>query len=135
MLCLIWHIVLSCVPYIASFSGLYFLIAPSSCVPYVASFSGLSFLIAPSSCVPYVASFSGLYFLIAHSSCVPYVASFSGLYFLIPPSVLSNVYYKDTYDLTLKYPSIWVTMDKLSSKILQTDQIFTFKENNLLSSR
>ena len=134
-----------------------FLITPSSCVPYVASFSGLSvfdypfvlcnlcyqflwivsfwlplrlvdpmlpvsldcqFCITPSSCVPYVASFSGLYvfdypfvlctqccqflwivrfwlplrlvypmlpvsldcpFLITPSSCVPYVTSFSGL--------------------------------------------------------
>ena len=134
-----------------------FLITPSSCVPYVASFSGLSvfdypfvlctlccqflwivhfwlplrlvypmlpvsldcpFLITPSSCVPNVASFSGLsvsdypfvlcslcyqflwivrfwlplrlvypmlpvsldcLFLITPSSCVPYVTSFSGL--------------------------------------------------------
>ena len=49
-------------------------ICPVSCVPYVASFSGLSFCIAPSvfsniylSCVPYVASFSGLSFFITPS--------------------------------------------------------------------
>jgi len=47
-------------------------ICPVPCVPYIASFSGLSFFIAPSvflniylSSVPYVTSFSGLYFFIA----------------------------------------------------------------------
>ena len=86
-------------------------ICPVSCVPYVASFSGLSFsllplrysltCICPVSCVPYVASFSGLSFLlplrysltfICPVSCVPYVASFSGLSFFITPSVFSNMY-------------------------------------------
>ena len=89
-------------------------ICPVSCVPYVASFSGLSiFFIAPSvfsnvslscvlTCVPYVASFSGLSILllllrysltfVCPVSCVPYVASFSGLsIFCIAPSVFSNV--------------------------------------------
>ena len=85
-------------------------ICPVSCVPYVASFSGLSFLlplrysltcICPVSCVPYVASFSGLSFLlplrysltfICPVSCAPNVASFSGLSFFITPSVFSNIY-------------------------------------------
>ena len=149
-----------------------FLITPSSCVPYVASFSGLSvfdypfvlcnlcyqflwivsfwlplclvdtmlpvsldcqFLITPSSCVPYVASFSGLSvfdypfvlctqccqflwivrfwlplrlvypmlpvsldcpFLITPSSCVPYVASFSGLSVFDYPFVLCTLCYQ-----------------------------------------
>ncbi len=114
-------------------------ICPVSCVPYVASFSGLSFFITPSvfsniylSCVlctlccqflwivlfitPSV--FSNMYqscvlctlccqflwivlFLlplrysltfICPVSCIPYVASFSGLSFLITPSVFSNIY-------------------------------------------
>jgi hypothetical protein len=38
----------SCVPYVASFSGLFLLCFSSSCVPYVASFSGLSFFDCPS---------------------------------------------------------------------------------------
>ena len=154
----------SCVPYVASFSGLsvfdypfvlcnlcyqflwivsfwlplrlvdpmlpvsldcQFCITPSSCVPYVASFSGLSvfdypfvlctqccqflwivrfwlplrlvypmlpvsldcqFLITPSSCGPYVASFSRLSVCITTSSYVPHFASFSGLSVLITPS-------------------------------------------------
>jgi hypothetical protein len=88
-------------------------ICPVSCVPYVASFSGLSILfidfrysltfICPVSCVPYVSSFSGLSILfidfrysltfICPVSCVPYVASFSGLSILFYcPSVFSNVY-------------------------------------------
>ena len=89
-----------------------FLITPSSCVPYVASFSGLSvfdypfvlcilcyqflwivsfwlplrlvdhmlpvsldcqFCITPSSCVPYFASFSGLSVLITPSSCYQFL--------------------------------------------------------------
>ena len=81
-------------------------ICPVSCVHYVASFSGLLFFITPSvfsniylSCVPNVASFSGLFFFITPSvfsniylSCVPNVASFSGLSFFITPSVFSNIY-------------------------------------------
>ena len=96
----------SCVPYVASFSGLSVCITPSSCVPYVASFSGLSVLITPSSCVPYVASFSGLsfdypfvllpvslncLFPITPSSCVPNVASFSGLSVSDYPFVLCTL--------------------------------------------
>ena len=96
-------------------------ICPVSCVSYVASFSGLSFYITPSvfsnmylSCVlcilccqflwillwiaPYVTSFTFLLPLrysltfICPVSCVPYVASFSGLSFFITPSVFSNMY-------------------------------------------
>ena len=86
-------------------------ICPVSCVPYVASFSGLSFFIAPS-------VFSNIYLslclvypmlpvtldctfllplrysltFIYPVSCVPYVASFSGLSFFIAPSVFFNIY-------------------------------------------
>jgi hypothetical protein len=93
----------SCVPYVVSFSGLSFLIAPSvfsniylSYVPYIASFSGLSFFFAPSvfsniylSCIlcTLYCQFLWivLFFLplryslkfICLVSCVPYVASFS----------------------------------------------------------
>jgi hypothetical protein len=87
-------------------------ICPVSCVPYVASSSGLSFFllplgysltfICPVSCVPYFASSSGLSFFllplgysltcICPVSCVPYVASFSGLSFFITPSVFFNIY-------------------------------------------
>jgi hypothetical protein len=52
-------------------------ICPVSCIPYVASFSGLSFVllplrysltcICPVSCLPYVASFSGLSFFITNT--------------------------------------------------------------------
>jgi hypothetical protein len=139
----------SCVSYVASFSGLSFFITPSvfsniylscvfcalfsqflrivffslhlrysltcicplSCVPYVASFSGLSFFITPSvfsniylSCV-FCALFSQFLRIVFFSlhlrysltcicplSCVSYVASFYGLSFFITPSVFSNVY-------------------------------------------
>ena len=85
-------------------------ICPVSCIPYVASFSGLSFFIAPSvfsnmylSCVlcTLCCQFLDCSFLlplrysltfICPVSCVPYVASFSGLSFFITPSVFSNIY-------------------------------------------
>jgi hypothetical protein len=82
-----------------------------SCVPYVASFSGLSFYITTSvfsymyfSCVlcilccqfPWIVFFSLhlRYSLtcICPVSCVSYVASSSGLSFYIAPSVFSNMY-------------------------------------------
>ena len=168
-----------------------FLITPSSCVPYVASFSGLfvfdypfvlctlccqfllivsfwlplrlvypmlpvsldcSFLITPSSCVPYVASFSGLsvfYYpfvlctlcyqllwivsfwlplrlvypmlpvsldfqlCISPSSCVPYVASFSGLSVLITPSSCCQFLWIVCFWLPLRlvYPMLPVSLD------------------------
>ena len=161
-----------------------FLITPSSCVPYVASFSGLSvfdypfvlcslccqflwivrfwlplrlvypmllvsldsqFLITPSSCVPYVASFSGLFvfdypfvlctlccqflcivrfslplrlvypmlpasldcqFLITHSSCVPYVASFSRLSVLYYPFILCTLCCQFLWIVSFDYPFV-----------------------------
>jgi hypothetical protein len=139
----------SCVSYVASFSGFSFFITPSvfsnmylscvlcilccqflwivffllplrysltficpvSCVPYVASFSGLSFFITPSvfsniylSCVLCILCCQFLWIVffllplgysltcICPLSCVPYVASFSGLSFFITPSVFSNIY-------------------------------------------
>ena len=86
-------------------------ICPVSCVPYVASFSGLSFFITPSvfsnmylSCVLCILCCQFLWIVLLHYpfgilltcicpvSCVPYVASFSGLSFYITPSVFSNMY-------------------------------------------
>ena len=86
-------------------------ICPVSCVPYVASFSGLSFYITPSvfsnmylSCVlcilccqflwivPFTLPLRYSLTFICPVSCVPYVASFSGLSFFITPSVFSNMY-------------------------------------------
>ena len=86
-------------------------ICPVSCVPYVASFSGFSFYITPSvfsniylSCV-FCALFCQILWIVFFSlhlrysltcicpvSCVPYVASFSGFSFFITPSVFSNMY-------------------------------------------
>ena len=79
-------------------------ICPVSCVHYVAIFSGVSFFlfslryslafICPVSCVLYVASFSRLSFVfslrysltfICPVSCVPYVASFFGVSFFYFP--------------------------------------------------
>ena len=167
------------------------LIIPSSCVPNVASFSGLfvsdypfvlctlccqflwivrfwlplrlvypmlpvsldcPFLITPSSCVPYVASFSGLsvfdypfvlctlcyqfqwivsfwlplrlvdhmlpvsldcQFCITPSSCVPYFASFSGLSVLITPSSCCQFLWIVRFYLPLRlvYPMLPVSLD------------------------
>ena len=86
-------------------------ICPVSCVPYVASFSGLSFFITRSvfsniylSCVlctlccqfsldcPFLLPVRYSLTFICPVSCVPYVASFSGLSFFITRSVFSNIY-------------------------------------------
>ena len=114
-------------------------ICPVSCVPYVASFSGLSFFTTPSvfsnmylSCVLFTLCCQFLWIVLLHYpfgifyhlfvlclvypilpvsldcpfsfplrysptficpvSCVPNVASFSGLSFFIAPSVFSNIY-------------------------------------------
>ena len=86
-------------------------ICPVSCVSYVASFSGLSIFIARSvffkiylSCILFTLCCQFLWialFLlplryslkcICPVSCVPFVASFSGLPFCIAPSVFSNIY-------------------------------------------
>ena len=109
----------SCVPYVASFSGLSFFsplrysltfICPVSCVHYDASFSRLSFFITRSvfsnmylSCVlctlccqfPGLSFFSPLRYsltFICPVSCVHYDASFSRLSFFITRSVFSNMY-------------------------------------------
>jgi hypothetical protein len=58
-------------------------ICPVSCVPYIASFSGLPFFSLP---LRYSPTF------ICPVSCVSYVASFSGLFIFIAPSVFSNIY-------------------------------------------
>ena len=86
-------------------------ICPVSCVPYVASFSGLSLFITPSvfsniylSCVMCILCCQFLWIVffslplrysltcICPVSCAPYVASFSGLSFFITLSVFSNIY-------------------------------------------
>jgi hypothetical protein len=46
-ICFLFCFSSSCVPYVASFSGLFLFYLSSSCVPYVASFSGLSILVCP----------------------------------------------------------------------------------------
>ena len=121
----------SCIPYVASFSGLSFFIAPSvfsnmylSCVlcTLCCQFLDSSFLlplrysltfICPVSCVPYVASFSGLSFFITpsvfstficHVSCVPYVASFS--IFDCPFGILSHLFV-----LCPVYPMVTVSLN------------------------
>jgi hypothetical protein len=86
-------------------------ICPVSCVSYVASFSGLSIFIAPSvlfniylSCILFTLCCQFLWialFLlpfryslkcICPVSCVPYIACFFRLSFFIAPSVFSNIY-------------------------------------------
>ena len=162
----------SCVPYVASFSGLSVLITPSSCCqflwivcfrlplrlvyPMLPVSLDCRFLITPSSCVPYVASFSGLsvfdypfvlcnlcnqflwivsfwlplrlvdpmlpvsldcQFCITPSSCVPYVASFSGLSVFDYPFVLCTLCYQFLWivsfwlPLRLVYPMLPVSLD------------------------
>jgi hypothetical protein len=98
----------SCVPYVASFSVLFFVLC-TLCCRFLCSFPRLVYLMLPvslffsSSCVPYVAGFSVLFFVLCtlccqflcsflrlvylmlpvslflSSSCVPYVANFSRL--------------------------------------------------------
>jgi hypothetical protein len=162
----------SCIPYVASFSGLSVLITPSSCCqflwivcfwlplrlvyPMLPVSLDFPFLITPSSCVPYVASFSGLSvsdypfvlctlccqflwivrfwlplrlvypmlpvsldcpFLITPSSCVTYVASFSGLSVSDYPFVLLTLCYQFLWivrlwlPLRLVYPLLPVSLD------------------------
>ena len=109
----------SCAPYVTSFSGLYFFIAPSvfsniylSCVLYTlcCQFLWIVLFYCPFGilkhvfvlCLVYLCcQFLDCSFLlplrysltfICPVSCVPYVASFSGLSFFITPSVFSNIY-------------------------------------------
>jgi hypothetical protein len=82
----------SCVPYVASFSGVSFLlplrysltfICSMFCLPYVASFSGLSFFFAPS-------VFSKIYlFYVLLTLCCQFLWIF--FFFVISPSVFSNI--------------------------------------------
>ena len=123
----------SCVPYVTSFSGLYFFIASlvfsniylscvlctQSCLWIVLFFITPSvFSKIPVSCVPYVASFSGLSLFIArrysptficHVSFVPYVASISGLSFFTTPSVFSNIYLSCVW-CTLCCQFLWIVL-------------------------
>ena len=107
----------SCVPYVASFSGLSFFITPSvfltyicpvSCAPNVDS--GLSFFITPSvfsniylSCVLYTLCCQFLWIVLFYCPfgilkhvfvlCLVYpMLPVSGLFFFITPSVFSNIY-------------------------------------------
>ena len=138
----------SCVPYVASFSGLFLFCFSSSCVPYVASSSGLFLFCFSSSCVPYVASFSGLFLFCFSSSCVPYVASVvvSNAYcvvwvfflrlvypmlpvspdcpFLIPSSVFSNVYIQD--DLYIYYILLIMNLNHVEPQ----GSIYLYKYND-----
>ena len=72
----LWNYLAIICPYSLAF------ICPVSCVPYVANFSGLSFFI----------TFLYYLACIGPVSCVPNVASFSGLSFFIVPSVISNFF-------------------------------------------
>ena len=113
--------------------GCQFCITPSSCVPYVASFSGLSVLITPSSCCqflwivcfwlplrlvyPMLPVSLDCPFLITPSSCVPYVASFSGLSVFDYPFVLCTLCCQFLWivrfwlPLRLVYPMLPVSLD------------------------
>ena len=109
----------SCVSYVASFSGLSFYITPSvfsnmylSCILCIlcCQFLWIVLCITPLvfsniylSCVLCILCCQFLWIVLLHYpfgilnmyfpvSCVPYVASFSGLSFYITPSVFSNMY-------------------------------------------
>ena len=114
-----------------------FLITPSSCVPYVASFSGLSifyypFVLGTLCCqflwivrfwlplrlvYPMLPVSLDCPFLIIPSSCVPYVASFSWLSIFDYPFVLCNLCYQFLWivsfwlPLRLVYPMLPVSLD------------------------
>ena len=114
-----------------------FLITPSSCVPYVASFSGLSvfdypFVLCTLYCqflwivrfwlplrlvYPMLPVSLDCPFLITHSSCVPYVTSFSGLSVFDYPIVLCTLSCQFLWivrfwlPLRLVYPMLPVSLD------------------------
>ena len=129
---------MSCVPYVASFSGLSFFITPSvfsniylSCVLCTICCQFLwivFFFITPSvfsniylSCVlcTIFCQFLWIVFFfitlgysltfICPVSCVPYVASFSGLSFFITPSVFSNIYLSCVF-YTLCCQFLWIVL-------------------------
>ena len=74
-------------------------ICPVSCVTYVASFSGLS--------IPLLFRYSLTF--ICPVSCVPYVASFSRLFFFVAPSLFSNIYFS-CFSCTLCYQFLWIVL-------------------------
>ena len=95
-----------------------FLITPSSCVPYVASFSGLSVFKLPLRLVyPMLPVSLDCLFLITPSSCVPYVTSFSGLSVSDYPLVLCTIccqflsIISFVLPLRLVYPILPVSLD------------------------
>ena len=103
-----------------------FLITPSSCVPYVASFSGLfvfdyPFVLCTLCCqflwivrfslplrlvYPMLPAYLDCQFLITHSSCVPYVASFSRLSVLYYPFVLCTLCCQFLWIVSFDYPFV-----------------------------
>ena len=115
----------------------HFLITPSSCVPYVASFSGLSvfdypFVLCTLFCqflwivrfwlplrlvYPMLPVSLDCPFLITPSSCVPYVARFSWLSIFDYPFVFCNLCYQFLWivrfwlPLRLVYPMLPVSLD------------------------
>ena len=82
-------------------------ICPVSCVPYVASFSGLSIVLP----LRYSLTF------ICPVSCVPYVASFSGLSLFMASSVFSNMYLSCVL-CTLCCQFLWIVLFHYSFGIL-----------------
>ena len=108
----------SCVPYVASFSGLYFFIAPSvfsniylSCVLCTLCcqflWIGLTFLLYPLLDCPFSLPLRYSSTFICHVSCVPYVASFFKLsIFDCPFGILSHLFV-----LCLVYPMVTVSLD------------------------
>ena len=103
-----------------------FVITPSSCVPYVASFSGLSvfdypfvlctlccqflwiarFLLPLRLVYPMLPVSLDFPFLITPSSCVPYVASFSGLLVFYYPFVLCTLCCQFLWIVSFDYPFV-----------------------------
>ena len=114
-----------------------FLITPSSCVPYIASFSGLSVFDYPFVLCTLCCQFHWIVnfwlplrlvypmfpvsldcpFLITHSSCVPYVTSFSGLSVFDYPIVLCTLCCQFLWivrfwlPLRLVYPMLPISLD------------------------
>jgi hypothetical protein len=126
----------SCVHYVASFSGLSFFsplrysltfICPVSCVPYVSSFSRLSFFITRSVfsniylfCVLCTLCYQFLWIILFYCPfgilkhvcvlCLVYpMLPVSGLFFLIAPSVFSNIYLS-CFLYTLCCQFLWIVL-------------------------
>ena len=127
----------SCAPYVTSFSGLYFFIAPSvfsnidlSCVLYTlcCQFLWIVLFYCPFGILKHVFVLCLVYPMLPVSldcpfllplrysltficpvSCVPYVASFSGLSLFIIPSVFSNMYLSCVL-CTLCCQCLWIVL-------------------------